>query len=193
MARILQRRYFSRKTLRVARSLLGTFLLRRTEGQRLVGRIIEVEAYIGQEDRACHASRGRTKRTEVMFGQAGIAYVYLIYGMYHCFNIVTERAGFAAAVLIRAVEDGEGCLIDGPGRVCRAFWIDRTLNGWDVTKGRTLWLEDRTAAIPASEIDAFPRVGVAYAGTWAAKPWRFRIKGYGKGGTRARARARDGP
>ncbi len=178
MSRVLPPRYFAQETLQVARRLLGTFLVRRTEGQRRSGRIIEVEAYIGQEDRACHASRGRTKRTEVMFGQPGVAYVYLIYGMHHCFNIVTERPGFPAAVLIRAVEEEDGPVLDGPGRVCRAFRIERRLNGWDVTKGRRLWLEDRAGTVPASEIDTLPRIGVDYAGAWAAKPWRFRIKGF---------------
>ena len=181
MSRILPRRRFAQETIEVARGLLGTKLVRRIEGQRRTGRIIEVEAYIGQEDRACHASRGKTKRTEVMFGQPGTAYVYLIYGMYHCFNIVTECPGFPAAVLIRAVQEEDGRLIDGPGRVCRALRIDRTLNGLDVTKGRRLWLEDRPGSIPASEIGSYPRIGVDYAGTWAAKPWRFRIKGFGSG------------
>src|SRR5207247_10399051 len=92
-----------------------------------VGKIIEVEAYVGPQDKACHASKGRTQRTEVLFGPPGVAYVYLIYGMYHCLNVVTEREEFPSAVLIRAIEiDGE--LIDGPGRLCRALQIDRYLN-----------------------------------------------------------------
>ncbi len=181
----LPRRYFERGTLDVARDLLGKYLVRKTERQELAGRIVEVEAYMGPEDRASHASRGRTKRTEVMFGRAGVAYVYVIYGMHHCLNVVTERPGFPAAVLIRAVELEVG-LIDGPGRVCRSFEIDRTLNAIDVTLGRDLWLEDRGDRLAGSKVGTHPRIGVDYAGVWAAKPWRFRIKGYPKGSRRGR-------
>jgi len=177
--RILSRAYFNRPTLEVARELLGRYLVRDNGEGRLVGRIIEVEAYVGPEDRASHASRGRTKRTEVMFGSPGMAYVYLVYGMYHCLNVVTERAGYPAAVLIRAValDDAAGpTLIDGPGRLCRAFAVDRSHNGLDVTLGREIWLEDRGGRIEPSRILAAPRIGVDYAGEWAKKPWRFRLK-----------------
>lgn len=177
---ILPRAYFERETLEVARSLLGKRLVRRADGKSLRGRIVEVEAYVGPEDRASHASRGRTPRTEVMFGPAGVAYVYLVYGMHHCFNIVTEREGYPAAVLVRAVDYATG-LVDGPGRVCRIFRIDRGLNGADVTRGRLLWVEDSGDAVHGREIVALPRVGVEYAGAWAAKPWRFRLKAYPKG------------
>src|SRR5919201_4003780 len=117
---ILPREYFNRSTLQVAKSLLGKYLVRETKRGIEAGRIVEVEAYCGPKDLACHASKGRTKRTEVMFGVPGVAYVYMIYGMYHCFNIVTEREGYPAAVLIRGVEiEGNGLpLISGPGRVC---------------------------------------------------------------------------
>lgn len=177
--KILPRSYFTRPTLDVARGLLGKYLVRENGSGLLAGRIVEVEAYVGPEDRASHASRGRTKRTEVMFGRAGLAYVYLIYGMHHCFNIVTERTGYPAAILIRAVEVHAGhppLLIDGPGRVCRAFEIDRSLNTLDVTAGESLWIEDRGHHVSESEIAAFPRIGVDYAGEWAAKPWRFRLR-----------------
>ena len=127
MATILTRRYFAQDSLKVARSVLGKYLVRRTVNEEKVGRIVEVEAYVGPEDRASHASRGRTKRTEVMFGPAGRAYVYLIYGMHCCFNIVTGRSGYPAAILVRAVEM-DSYLIDGPGRVCRSFHIDRSGN-----------------------------------------------------------------
>ncbi|MCI0428530.1 MAG: DNA-3-methyladenine glycosylase, partial [Nitrospiraceae bacterium] len=124
--KILPRAYFNLPTVTVARSLIGKYLVRAIDGRTLAGKIIEVEAYIGPQDKACHASKGRTQRTEVLFGPPGIAYVYLIYGMYHCLNVVTEREEFPSAVLIRAVEiDGE--LIDGPGRLCRALHIDRRL------------------------------------------------------------------
>lgn len=159
----------------VARSLLGRYLVRETHGSRHAGRIVEVEAYVGPEDRACHASKGRTKRTEVMFGPPGRAYVYMIYGMYHCLNVVTERLDYPAAVLIRAVEHESG-LIDGPGRVCRFFEIDRTLNSHDLTSGKDLWIEDRNERISRTKIGAFARIGVDYAGPWAVKPWRFRLQ-----------------
>lgn len=172
---VLPASFYARPTLRVARSLLGKYLVRETAIGLQVGRIMEVEAYVGLQDRASHASRGRTKRTEVMFGRPGLAYVYLIYGMYHCLNVVTERADFPAAVLIRAVQK-ERELIDGPGRVCRSFTIDRELNWHDLTSGKTLWIEDRGNRIRRTGIGAFPRIGVEYAGAWAAKPWRFRLK-----------------
>ena len=172
---ILPASFYARPTLPVARSLLGKYLVRETSAGLRAGRIIEVEAYAGFHDRASHASRGRTKRAEVMFGPPGLAYVYLIYGMYHCLNVVTDRAEFPAAVLIRAVE-GEAGLIDGPGRVCRSLTIDRELNYHDLTSGKALWIEDRGGRIRPAQIEASPRIGVDYAGAWAAKPWRFRLK-----------------
>jgi DNA-3-methyladenine glycosylase len=174
--RVLPRAYYRRPTLQVARSLLGKYLVREHRGQVLSGRIVEVEAYIGTEDRACHASRGRTARTDVMFGPPGVAYVYLIYGMHHCFNIVTERVGFPSAVLVRAIEDAQTrTRIDGPGRVCRFLAIDRSLNRWDLTIGQLLWVEDRGERVSPTRILTGPRIGVEYAGTWARKPWRFRV------------------
>ncbi len=173
--KILPRSYFNRPTLQVARSLLGKYLVRENGQRRIVAKIVEVEAYVGPEDRASHASRGRTPRTEVMFGPPGVAYVYLIYGMHHCLNVVTEREGYPAAVLIRAVEVASG-LVDGPGRVCRMLQIDRRLNRLDLTQGRALWIEDRGRRLPGARIAAYPRIGVAYAGKWAAMPWRFRVE-----------------
>ncbi len=172
---VLSRAYFNRPTLQVARSLLGKYLVRENGKGRVAAKIVEVEAYIGPDDRASHASRGRTPRTEVMFGPPGVAYVYLIYGMHHCLNVVTEREGYPAAVLIRAVEVGSG-LVDGPGRVCRTLQIDRSLNRLDLTQGRMLWIEDRRSRLPEARIAAYPRIGVDYAGEWAAKPWRFRVE-----------------
>lgn len=172
---ILPRAYFERPTLRVARSLLGKYLVRENEEGKIAGKIVEVEAYVGPEDRASHASRGRTPRTDVMFGPPGVAYVYLIYGLHHCLNVVTEREGFPAAVLIRAIELDTG-LVDGPGRVCRVLQIDRSLNRLDLTQGRALWIEDRGDRLSRGRIAVYPRIGVAYAGAWAAKPWRFRVE-----------------
>ena len=142
-----------------------------------MGRIVETEAYIGPQDKACHASRGRTPRTEIMFGRAGHAYVYMIYGFHYMLNIVTEAADFPAAVLIRAVEPLEGLplmqsrrqterlrsLASGPGKLCRAFAIDRTLNGNDVC-GKVLYLDDHGE--PAPKVMTTPRIGVDYAGKW---------------------------
>ena len=154
--------------------MIGKYLVRSIEGREIAGRIIEVEAYVGPEDKACHASKGRTQRTDVMFGVAGLSYVYLIYGMHHCLNVVTEREAFPAAVLIRAI-DVEGELIDGPGRLCRALQIDRSLNRIDLTRRDQLWFEDRGDRIGSHRVVALPRIGVDYAGEWAKKLWRFRL------------------
>ena len=173
--RILRHNYFNRPTLTVARSLVGKYLIRCIDGTEIADKIVEVEAYVGSQDRACHASKGRTQRTDVMFGSGGIAYVYLIYGMYHCLNVVTEREEFPSAVLIRAIElDGE--LIDGPGRLCRALQIDRRLNLVDLTIGESLWFEDRGISVRKRDVGAHPRIGVDYAGKWAEKLWRFRLR-----------------
>ena len=172
---VLPRSYFNRPTLTVARSLVGKYLIRCIDGREIAGKIVEVEAYVGSQDRACHAAKGRTQRTEVMFGPAGVAYVYLIYGMYHCLNVVTEREEFPSAVLIRAIEL-KGELIDGPGRLCRALEIDRSLNRVDLTTGESLWFEDRGEAVGRRTVGAHPRIGVDYAGKWAEKLWRFRLR-----------------
>jgi len=173
--RILSRGYFNRPTITVARSLIGKYLVRVIDGRMLAGKIVEVEAYVGPQDKACHASKGRTQRTEVLFGPPGVAYVYLIYGIYHCLNVVTEREEFPSAVLIRAIEiDGE--LIDGPGRLCRALEIDRRLNRVDLTTGESIWFEDRGVLVERGDVGVHPRVGVDYAGEWAKKPWRFRLR-----------------
>lgn len=153
---------------------MGKYLVRENGKGIVAGKIIEVEAYIGPQDKACHASKGRTARTDVLFGPPGISYVYLIYGMHHCLNVVTERSEFPAAVLIRALEI-DGLLIDGPGRLCRALDIDRSLNRIDLTSGVHLWFEDRGEKIPRGVIGTHPRIGVDYAGVWAMKPWRFRL------------------
>ena len=173
--RVLPRIYFNRPTVQVARALIGKYLVRAIDGRTLAGMIVEVEAYVGPQDKACHASKGRTQRTDVMFGPGGVAYVYLIYGMYHCLNVVTEREEFPSAVLIRAIElDGE--LIDGPGRLCRALEIDRRLNLVDLTIGESLWFEDRGEVVGRGTVGAHPRIGVDYAGKWAEKLWRFRLR-----------------
>ena len=172
--RVLSKSYFNRSTLIVARSLLGKYLVRQNGKGTIAGKIVEVEAYVGPQDKACHASKGRTARTEVLFGPPGMSYVYLIYGMYHCLNVVTEKTDFPAAVLIRAAEI-DGKLIDGPGRLCRALDIDRTLNRIDMTTREHLWFEDRGTEVPRTKVRTFPRIGVDYAGEWSKKLWRFRF------------------
>ena len=176
----LPRLFFNRPTLKVARDLLGKVLIRQSPNITMPTKIVDVEAYVGPKDKACHASKGRTKRTEIMFGPAGFTYVYLIYGMYHCLNIVTEQEEFPAAILIRGLEllgeenaPARPIRIDGPGRVCRFLEIDRTHNGLDTTLGTNLWIEDHGLAISRKQTQALPRIGVDYAGEWATKLWRF--------------------
>ncbi len=169
----ISRNFFDRSTILVAKGLLGKFIVRKIGRKIIAAMITETEAYCGPHDLASHASRGRTPRTEVMFGPPGRAYVYLIYGMYHCFNIVTERDGYPAAVLMRAV-DADG--VNGPGKLCRFFQIDKTFNGKDIIKSKKLWLEDRGIKIKPGQIKHSPRIGVDYAGKYKTKSWRFYLK-----------------
>jgi DNA-3-methyladenine glycosylase len=174
----ITRDFYARHTLTVARELIGMHLVR-AEGRKVrAGRIVETEAYQGPEDLAAHSSRGRTRRTEVMFGPPGHAYVYFIYGFWHCLNVVTEAEGVPHAVLLRALEPVTG-IEDrtwGPGLLCRAMHIDKSLNGADLC-GDALWLErpaapsGRRARPP--RIGRSARIGVDYAGEWARRPWRF--------------------
>lgn len=184
----LPRSFYEQKTVDVAKQLLGKYLVRKHPEGNTVGRIVETEAYIGPQDLACHASKGRTARTEVMFGQAGHAYVYFIYGFYNMLNLVTEQKDYPAAVLIRAVEPVSGIdlmkrrremdklrdLASGPGKLCLAFAVDRSLNGADLCNG-VLYVEDRDE--PAPKFNATPRVGVDYAGKWKDKRYRFLVRG----------------
>lgn len=168
---IVKQKFFNRNTLFIAQDLLGCFLVRRLDDGKIIkARIIETEAYIGQDDLACHACKGRTKRTETMFGPAGHWYVYMIYGMYHCLNVVTESEGFPAAVLIRAV-DCNG--LDGPGKLCRDLKIDRSLNGAKAFSYQSgLWITEGELS-DGEKIIASKRIGVDYAGEWKEKEWRF--------------------
>jgi len=177
----LGRSFYDRPTLDVAKDLIGCHLVFNGPRGKVSGRIVETEAYIGEGDPACHAARGMTERNQVMFGPPGHAYVYFIYGMYHCLNFVTEREGFPAAVLIRAAEPVEGlpvirknsppqpdyALLAGPGKLCRGFDITREQNGLDLT-GRILYVEDRHE--PPAEIARTPRIGISNA---AEVEWRF--------------------
>jgi DNA-3-methyladenine glycosylase len=175
----------------VARRLLGTRLVVPTrDGRRVAGIIVETEAYQGPEDRASHAYAGRrTRRTETMYARGGTAYVYFVYGMYHQFNVVTNTADVPHAVLVRALEPVEGLdlmrrrragepdrnLTSGPGKLCIALGIDRRLDGADL-RGERIWLERARRVAPAA-IAAGPRVGIDYAREWAARPWRFWLRG----------------
>jgi DNA-3-methyladenine glycosylase len=170
--------FYRRGTLEVARDLLGRVLCRRVApGRVLRGRIVEVEAYDGHDDRASHASRGRTRRNAPMFERGGVAYVYRIYGVHHCLNAVTGEAAYPAAVLIRATEPPiEGRSASGPGRLCRAYEVDGSLDGISLG-GRELWLEQGNG-VGDGVIARTPRIGVDYAGPWAGEPYRFLIRGH---------------
>ena len=163
----LKRKFFDRNTVIVARELLGKDLCRRMNGKVIKTRITETEAYCGTKDLACHASKGLTPRTKIMFGPSGHAYVYMIYGMYHCLNVVTEGEGNPSAVLIRGAEG-----FKGPGRLCRGLNIDKKLNGADICLSREIWLEEGDK-IYRSRIKKGKRIGVDYAGKWKDKMWRF--------------------
>ncbi|MBI4693425.1 MAG: DNA-3-methyladenine glycosylase [Gammaproteobacteria bacterium] len=173
----LDRAFYDRDTVSVARELLGKHLVHVVDGTPRIGRIVETEAYLGPHDLAAHSARGLTPRTQVMFGPPGHAYVYLIYGMYSCMNVVTEREGHAAAVLIRALEPVANLAgrSQGPGLLCNAMAIDRAVNGADLL-GETLFI-----VAPAVEsrirIARRPRVGVDYAKHWAKRLLRFYVSG----------------
>lgn len=179
----LSKAFYEKPTLTVAKELLGKYLVVRHPNRILSGRIVEVEAYVGEDDPACHANAGLTDRNHIMYGLGGFAYIYVIYGMYHCLNFVTEQEGFPAAVLIRGVEPKEGVeemkrrrdtssvsgLTNGPGKICQAFGIDKSFYGMDLT-GTRVWVEDRGEKRPPLAQSA--RIGVT-AGK--DKLWRFYV------------------
>ena len=167
--------FYTRGTLEVARDLLGRTLCRRLpDGTVLRGRLVEVEAYDGPSDRASHAFRGLTPRNAPMFAEGGIAYVYIVYGMHHCLNLVTGPAGYPAAVLLRAAESPDRTRnASGPGRLTKAFAIDRSLDGSSLL-GPHLWLEEGKPA-PDGAVRRSARIGVEYAGVWARRKLRFHV------------------
>lgn len=191
----LERPFFARPTDEVARDLLGTLVVREIDGGVAVGRIVETEAYGGPEDRASHSRAGLTARTAPMHGPVGHAYVYLVYGMHHCLNVVARGDGAkAGAVLLRALEPVEGLasmrarrgragdrddrLCSGPARLTQALAIDRRLDGHDLTRAVELWLAAGDGLRPSESVASGPRVGVGYAGEdWAGRPWRFWLAG----------------
>jgi DNA-3-methyladenine glycosylase len=174
---MLPRAFYDRDPVQVARELLGKHLVLRANGTERVGRIVETEAYLGPHDLAAHSARGRTARTEVMFGPPGHAYVYLIYGMHHCMNVVTQAEGQASAVLLRALQPVRGldAHTRGPGLLCKAMGIDRTLNGHDLLSPAFHIAEPESTE--RIVIVRRPRIGVDYAGHWAKRLLRFYILG----------------
>lgn len=187
----LSRDFFARDTLTAARELLGQRLVRVLGGQRLSGRIVEVEAYVGEKDQACHARCGRTKRNAPMYGPPGHGYVYFVYGMHYCFNVVTGREGYPAAVLIRALEPLEGIkemrarrrgrpdaqLASGPARLCQALDIDQRLDGADLCAPDALLFLEEDAPIPEESVATGPRIGVRGDEVAVTVPWRFYVQG----------------
>jgi DNA-3-methyladenine glycosylase len=171
--RLLEPAFFARHTLEVARDLLGKLLVREVGDEVRWGRLVEVEAYCGPEDLAAHSSRGLTPRTRVMFGPPGHAYVYLIYGMHHCLNLVTREEGVPQAVLLRGLEPGPDVgRCSGPALLCRALGIDRRLNGAPLEPPALYLLDDGFRPDPA-DVFQTPRIGVDYAREWSELPWRF--------------------
>ena len=183
----LQRFFYERDTVIVARELLGKILVRRIGATTLEGVIVEVEAYRGYDDPASHAYRGQTRRNLVMFGEPGHAYVYFTYGMHYCLNVTTEPAGQPGAVLIRALKPAKGIkrmikergtkrireLTNGPARLTQAFVVTKALNGHDLTIGRKLFIRESNIPEPV-EIESSARIGIR---TGLERPWRFFIKG----------------
>ena len=171
MRRILGETFFRRKATTVARELIGKFLVKRSGKKTTALMITETEAYDGFGDKASHAHRGMTARNAPMFGHPGRWYVYFVYGMHWMLNIVTDTAGYPAAVLIRGLEG-----LNGPARLTKRLKIGKAENGEPADKTSGLWIEDRGIRVPASRIGRGPRIGVAYAGAWAEKPYRYFLK-----------------
>ncbi len=188
----LPHEFFARDTLAAARDLLGCLLVHEIDGQRVAGRIVEVEAYTGHDDLASHAARGKTPRNAVMFGPPGVSYIYLIYGMYRLLNVIARPDGvdYPAAILIRALEPVEGLQFmaacrtgrrrvewtSGPGRLTMALAIDQTLNGIDLTApGSPLFFEEGIS-VPGDQVQTGPRIGINVPEPWQGMPWRFWVR-----------------
>lgn len=172
----LPREFYARDTITVAKGLLGKYLVHVIDNVEYIGKIVEVEAYVGSHDLAAHSSKGVTKRTQVMYGPPGFAYVYLIYGMYSCINVVTEQEGNGCAVLLRALEPirNINARTQGPGLLCKAMQIDTRLNGHDFLSN-DLYIADTNAQEKLTIVKT-PRIGVAYAKHWKTRLLRFYIK-----------------
>lgn len=176
MFRKVPRIFYERDTLIVAKELLGKYLIHKKSELEYIGKIVEVEAYLGAHDLAAHSSKGLTSRTKIMFGPAGYAYIYLIYGMYYCTNIVTESEGTGSAVLLRAIEPVQNIegRTQGPGLLSKAMHIDKQLNHHDLMSD-TFYIAETKNNPPFTIIER-PRIGVHYAKEWAEKLLRFYIK-----------------
>jgi DNA-3-methyladenine glycosylase len=201
----LPAKFYKQKTDQLAQNLLGKYIVRQYNSHKLIGKIIETEMYYGHDDQASHAAKGKTQRTKLMFDQPGLAYIYLVYGMYYCFNIVTEKKEFPAAVLIRAVEPIAGLkqisknrkmichtehsrsitnhinLTNGPGKFCQAFRIDKKLNGENLITSKKLYLaEIKSSSAEAlkdrRQIKKAKRIGIDYADKSKNLLWRFYLK-----------------
>lgn len=176
MCKRLKRSFYTQETLKVARELLGKYIVRKVGRKTVEGKIIETEAYIGPRDRASHAFGGKiTKRNKAEYLIGGHIYIYLVYGMYWQLNISTHLAGKPECVLIRALDKGK--MTDGPGKVCRYLKLNKSFYGEDLTRSRRIWLEDRGVKIRPADILATARIGIDYAGPyWSKRKWRFMLK-----------------
>jgi DNA-3-methyladenine glycosylase len=172
---VVKRNFYNRNTIKVAQDLLGCFLVRKYQGKTIKAMIEETEAYRGEKDLASHASKGRTKRTEIMYGESGRAYVYMIYGMYFMLNIVTEEKEYPAAILIRSVRIIQNSRLNGPGKLTKFLHIGKTFNGHDLTRGEKLWLEYPKIK-KRFRIQKSPRIGVDYAKHCKNWKWNFKIE-----------------
>jgi DNA-3-methyladenine glycosylase len=182
MKKKLTRKFYTRSTLEVAKDLLGKHIVRKEGNKKLVGKIIETEAYIGPQDKASHSYRGKiTQRNRAEYLTGGHIYIYLVYGMYWQMNVSTSKEGKPECVLIRAIEpeNDDISLANGPGKFCRYFKLDRSFYGEDLTKSKRIWLEYPSKKIKTSQILATKRIGIDYAGPyWSHRKWRFLIKEY---------------
>ncbi|MDF9797363.1 DNA-3-methyladenine glycosylase [Catalinimonas alkaloidigena] len=185
--------YLQDDVVSLSRQFLGKYLFTKVNGHISGGKIVETEAYSHINDKACHSHmKKRTPRTEIMFHEGGVAYIYKIYGMYDLFNIITNKEGKADAVLVRAIEPTDGIelmqhrrnlhdfsvrLTAGPGMLSQALGISKAMYGAELTKAEQIWIEDRQTNVSEGDIIASPRVGIDYAGDDALLPWRFRVKG----------------
>lgn len=181
MNKRLARKFYTQPTLKVAKQMLGKYLVRKIGRKKLIGKIVEIEAYIGPEDKASHAFGGkRTERNKAEWLIGGHIYIYLVYGMYWQLNISTGKEGQPECVLIRALEPilatYEVANTNGPGKLCKWLELNKSFYGEDLTKSKRIWLEQGKKIKP-SQIIASRRIGIDYAQEWAKKPWRFYIKG----------------
>jgi DNA-3-methyladenine glycosylase len=185
MKKRISKKFYIQPTLKVAKELLGKYLVRKIGKEKLAGKIVETEAYIGPQDKASHAYCWKmTERNKVEYLEGGRIYIYLCYGMYWQLNFTTEKKGKPECVLIRALEPVSKYknlkeiknLTNGPGKLCRWLKLDKSFNGEELDKSKRIWLEDRGEKIKKSRIKAARRIGIDYALSWAKKPWRFYIK-----------------